>query len=508
MKRTVATCVLAAALCAGAAVNPPSRVDELVNARQRETGFAPAELCSDEVFVRRVYLDLLGTLPTADEVRRFLADRRPERRAMLIDELLLRPEFADYRALKWCDLLRVKSEYPGNLWPNAVQAYHRWIRDALRENWPYDRFVRELLTASGSNFRDPPSNFYRPFLERTPRRIFETVALLFMGVRLEHSGWSEAELAGMEAFFGRIGYKKTGEWKEEIVFFDLAKPPVAPVPIGGTPLKLDPFTDPRAAFADWLTAPDNPWFARAAVNRIWYWLNGRGIVHEPDDFRPDRAPWSPELLDYLAGELVDHRYDLTHIYRLILNSDTYQRSSVPTSGNAADEEGFSHYRVRRVDAEVLIDAIVQITGVGEEYSSAIPEPFTYLPPSRRTILLADGSINSTFLDLFGRPGRDSSLELDRNNSPSVFQQLHLLNSSHIQNKIIPPVGRAPRRVQPTASVGPERIEQLYLTVLSRPPSPQELQTARSYMAAAETPESGYQDLLWALINSCEFILKH
>ncbi|MFA6173139.1 MAG: DUF1553 domain-containing protein [Kiritimatiellales bacterium] len=500
----------------GGAEQVPARnnVDTLVFAKQAATGFSPSDLCSDAVFVRRAYLDVIGTLPTADEVRKFLSSRSPDKRAELIDDLLERPEFAEYRALKWCDLLRVKSEFPSNLWPNAVQAYQYWILDAFRRNMPYDRFARTLLTTSGSNFKDPPANFYRPFQERTPRKIFDTVALVFMGVRLDNSGWSEEQKLGMDAFFAKVSYKNTDEWKEEIVYSDpgkqllnpATKEPVLPTPPGKRPLKLDPCADPRVAFADWLTAPDNPWFAKAIVNRVWFWLMGRGIIHEADDIRPDNKPWSPELLAYLEKELVDSKYDLKHIYRLILNSSTYQLSSLPTPENTGDEAGFSHYRARRLDAEVLIDAICQIAGTGEEYSSAIPEPFTFIPSSERTIMLADGSIKSSFLEMFGRPGRDTSLESDRNNNPSVFQTLHMLNSSHIRNKIMN--GPRLRKVMASCPGSKERVNQLYLEILSRLPTPEEQKIAFAYIAASDRADNGFYDLAWALINTSEFVLKH
>ncbi len=500
--------------CGAEQIPATNRIDTLVLARQAETGFPPSEPCSDAVFVRRAYIDVIGTLPTADEVRRFLSNRSPTKRAKLIDELLERPEFADYWSLKWCDLLRVKSEFPSNLWPNAVQAYQYWVRDTLRHNMPYDQFVRALLTASGSNFRDAPVNFYRPFQERTPRKIFDTVALVFMGVRLDNSGWSDEQMLGMDAFFAKVAYKKTAEWKEEIVYSDpekqllhpVTKAPVLPTPPGKSPLTLEKSADPRVAFADWLTAPDNPWFSKAIVNRIWFWLMGRGIIHEADDIRPDNPPWSPALLAYLQTELVENKYDLKHIYRLILNSDTYQLSSLPTPENAGDEAGFSHYRVRRLDAEVLIDAICRITGTGEEYSSAIPEPFTFIPSSQRTIVLADGSIKSSFLEMFGRPGRDNSLESDRNNNVSVFQTLHMLNSSHIQKKIMD--GPRLRKLMTDSPGSTERINQLYLEILSRLPTPQEQKIASDYIAAARSGTAGFYDLAWALLNTNEFILRH
>jgi hypothetical protein len=507
--------MVAVLTCGAESVLPQNRIDELVFDKQAENGFQPSELCSDAVFVRRVYLDVIGTLPTAAEVRRFLSSRSPDRRSKLINELLERPEFSDYWALKWCDILRVKAEFPSNLWPNAVQAYHRWIRDAFRNHMPYDQFARALLTASGSNFRDPPVNFYRPFQERAPRRIFETVALVFMGMRLENARLTEEQMLGMDAFFAKIAYKATAEWKEEIVYFNPdgkllnseTKQPVTPTPLGGNPVKLGAFDDPRVAFADWLTAPDNPWFAKAIVNRVWFWLTGRGLIHEVDDIRPDNKPWSPELLAYLEKELIENKYDLRHIYRLILNSSTYQLSSVPTADNAADTAGFSHYRVRRLDAEVLIDAVCQITGTTEEYSSAIPEPFTFVPAQQRSITLADGSVKSAFLEMFGRPGRDTSYESERNNSVSTFQTLHMLNSTHFQDKISK--GSAIQRLIKAVPDPSARVDELYLTILSRLPAPEEKEIALAYARENRlTDTDAAIDLAWALINSKEFILKH
>jgi len=337
---------------------PPghNRIDDLVVATLRKKGIPPSGLCPDEVFIRRVFLDVIGTLPSAGEVLKFLDDRRPDKRAAVIDALLARDEFAAYWGLKWGDLLRIKSEFPSNLWPNAVQGYDRWVRDSLRRNKAYDQFVRELLTSSGSNFRSPPSNFYRAFQGRTPQQIAENVALLFMGVRLNGTDFTPEQILGLSAFFSKIGYKGTEEWKEEIVFFNpdgiltnaASGRPVIPRTPDGRHFKIPADQDPRLPFADWLTAPDNPWFARTMGNRIWYWLMGRGVVQEPDDMRASNPPWSPELLDYLGRELVSHKFDLKHLYRLILNSSTYQASSLPNAWNASDEEGFSHYRARRL----------------------------------------------------------------------------------------------------------------------------------------------------------------
>ena len=491
----------------GESVEPKNSIDALVLSTLHERGIEPANLCSDDVFIRRVYLDVIGTLPEPPAVRRFVRDRRPGKRAALIDALLEREEFADYWAMKWCDLLRVKAEFPINLWPNAVQTYHRWIRDSIRENKPYDRFVRELLTSSGSNFRVPPVNFYRAIQGQEPSAIAGAVALTFMGTRMQ--SWPEARRAGMEAFFSRVAYKATAEWKEEIVYLDPAPtdPLEAAFPDGVT-VRILPGEDPRRVFADWLVAPDNPWFASNIVNRLWSWLLGRGIIHEPDDIRPDNPAVNPELLAYLEKELVNAGYDLRHIYRLILNSRTYQQSSIPRSDHRDAEALFAHYLVRRLDAEVLIDALCWIFGPGESYSSAIPEPFTFIPDRQRTILLADGSITSQFLETFGRPARDTGLESERNNQPTDAQRLHLLNSTHIQQKIERSWWL--RELIRTAK-GNSRflITAMYLKILSRYPTQPEIAAAEDYARAKGlNTRQAVNDLAWALINTKEFLYRH
>jgi hypothetical protein len=486
---------------------PQNNIDELVFGRLERLGIQPANLCSDAVFVRRVYLDTIGTLPTAKEARDFLADRSPKKRPVLIEGLLERDEFADYAAMKWSDLLRIKAEFPINLWPNAAQAYHHWVRSALKENMPYDRFVRELLTASGSNFRVPQVNFYRAMQNHEPQGIAQTVALTFMGTRAEK--WPKERLAGMAAFFNQVGFKATAEWKEEIVYFDPAKTNAATSPLfpDGTPARFSPDQDPREVFADWLVNPKNPWFARNAVNRVWSWLLGRGIVHEPDDIRSDNAPSNPELMASLEREFVDGKYDLKKIYRLILCSKTYQLSSIPASDQPEAEANFARYPLRRLEAEVLVDALNQITGTTEQYSSAIPEPFTFVPEDQRSIALADGSISSSFLELFGRPSRDTGLESERNNRPTAAQSLHLLNSSHIQRKL----EQSPKLQNLINSKGAPReiVSGLYLMILSRFPTEQEWKLISAH-AGSETVKQreALVDLAWALINSPEFLYRH
>ena len=481
-------------------------IDELVFGRLRQLGIPPAAVCSDSVFVRRIYLDAIGTLPTAAEAKEFLQDASPDKRRVLVDRLLQRDEFADYWAMKWSDLLRVKAEFPINLWPNAAQAYHHWIRASIKENVPYDRFVRELLTSNGSNFRVPPVNFYRAVQSREPPAIARAVALTFMGTRAEK--WPADRLAGMAAFFARLGFKSTAEWKEEIVLFDPAKAPQGGAAFpDGTAVTLPPDRDPREIFADWLITPQNSWFTRNIANRAWSWLLGRGIIHEPDDIRPDNPPSNPELLALLERELIAARYDLKTLFRLILNSQTYQLSCIPHSDRPDAGPNFAFYPLRQLEAEVLIDALNEITGTTENYSSAIPEPFTFIPENQRSIALPDGSITSSFLEMFGRPARDTGLESERNNRSTATQRLHLLNSSHIRRKLeqgpkLQPLLRSRR--------GPGGVvDGLYLAILSRFPTEEEKRTllAHSQWDNAMGREAAV-DVAWALINSAEFLYRH
>jgi hypothetical protein len=483
-------------------------IDALIFAKLKEQGVQPAQLCSDAVFLRRVYLGVIGTLPTADEARAFLADQAADKRAKLIDRLLEREEFADYAALRWGDVLRVKSEFPINLWPQAAQAYHHWLRAAIKANMPYDQFARELLTSNGSNFRVPQVNFYRAVQVREPAGLARTVALTFMGDRL--GSWPEERKNGLAVFFSRVAYKATGEWKEEIILFDPATKaaPSATLPDGSV-VKLASDQDPRQAFADWLVAPGNPWFARCAVNRIWYWLLGRGLIQEPDDIRPDNPASYPEVLALLEKELVAAKYDQKRIYRLILNSSVYQLSSVSPAKEPPSPERFACYPLRRLDAEVLIDALCQVTGTTEEYSSRVPEPFTWVPTEIRSIALPDGSITSSFLELFGRPPRDTGMAAERNNAFTAAQRLHLLNSGHIRNKIergkMLPVLRTMSQKDPLKGTN-----ELYLTALSRYPTAEELAAFKTYADESRTKKNPNPliDMMWALINSPEFLYQH
>lgn len=547
---------------------PANQIDHFVFDRLSSIGIHPV-LCSDAVFIRRAYLDVIGKLPTAEEAAEFIDTPYSKgKRSQLIDDLLARHEFADYWSMKWGDTLRIKAEFPINLWPNAAQAYHRWVRTSIAQNKPYDQFVREMLTASGSNFRVGPVNFYRALQNKTPEGIATAVALTFMGTRAET--WPADRLKNLSVFFSQVGYKPTNEWKEEHVFWDplrttkiagnaapgsavvttaIAQPKSEETPEtltepgtrrtnfpDGTPAEIPPDRDPRQLFADWLITPDNPWFARSIVNRVWTWLLGRGIIHEPDDIREDNPPSNPELLAWLEKELTKNHYDLKHLYRLILNSKTYQLSSISNIGNPEAEAQFAYYPLRRLDAEVLIDAINEITGTSDLYTSAIPEPFTYIPKEQPAVSIADGSITSSFLALFGRSARATGMSNERNNQTTAPQQRYLLNSGHIQKKL--ETGPKLRALTARKKPPEEIIQDLYLTILSRYPTEAEIQIVMDYghrispekpsqppkkkrMTKAERKRraakwksarngrmNDWVDITWALINSPEFLYHH
>jgi len=446
-------------------ISPLSATLDSLVAKQKAEGNRRAKPCSDAVFLRRVFLDVIGTLPTREEAVVFLEDKSEGKRAKLIDRLLERPEFADYWGMKWGDVLRVKSEFPINLWPNATQAYDAWIRASLRQNMPYSEFARQLLTSEGSNFRNPEVNFLRAAGSREPEALASAAALTFMGERT--SNWPPKKRADLAVFFSRVGFKATKEWKEEIVFFDSSRKGAESARLpDGTEVKLDPNADPREVFVRWLlSSPKSP-FAKNAANRIWFWIFGKGIIQEPDDIRADNPPSNPELLAWLAKQLESARYDTKNLLRIILNSNTYQLTTIPPAGKPQKEAG--PYLVRRLEGEVLIDAINQITGGHEAYMSVIPEPFTFLPEDTRSVALPDGSITGSFLELFGRPPRDTGLLTERTAKISTTQRLNLLNSSHILSKI--DKSKNLDGLIGAAKSPQEAVSSLYLTILSRYPT--------------------------------------
>ena len=478
-----------------------NEIDTYVNEVLQEKGFTPSALCSDESFIRRTYLVTTGKLPSIQVVISFLKDIDSNKRSKLINKLLSANEYVDFQALKWGDLLRIKSEFPSNLWPNAVQAYNRWVRVSIRDNKPYNQFVKELLLSSGSNFRSPEVNFYRAFQSKSAKNIAANVSLLFLGTRDSDSALS--------VFFSQIKYKATEEWKEEIVYNenDISSPIHEVLMSDGTTIELPTNNDFRVSFVNWLTSPSNTQFAEVIVNRIWYWLMGTGIVHQPDDFNASNPPSNPKLLKYLANELMTHHYDLQYIFRLILNSNTYQRSSETNASNMGDNKYFSHYQLRRLTAEEFVDAIGTITGINDTYMSRVPEPFTFLPTESGAINIGDGSITSTSLEMYGRASRDVSYESDRNNNPSTKQVLFLLNSPQINDKI--KNSKTLKGITDNATDVNNLIDNMYLLILSRYPTKNESQILNEYATNNKLNKNQLSnDLVWSLLNTREFILNH
>jgi hypothetical protein len=553
-----------AAAPAPAATHP---IDALVLRRLAQNGYRPAPLCTDAEFLRRVCLDFMGALPGAKKARAFLADPAPSatKRRQLVEWVFEQPEFADYWAMRWSDVLRIKSEFPSNLWPNAVQAYHAWLRAAFVEDRPFDEIVREMLLSSGSNFRCPPVNFYRALAKRTPEATGEQVALAFMGVRLT-PGSPDSE--GFASFFTNIRYKPTGEWKEEIVYFAPEwlsyrnprtdeyirakfpfekKPPFPgpPPPKPPPPRKLKGIEvarpadsanaktaaakaaataryysarypaglNPQKLVADWLTAPANPWFAANYANRTWGALFGRAITEPVENAGPENPPADPALLALLARHFRENHHSTRALLRFIASSQTYQRSWRRDASNRADRDGWSHRIPRRLDAEVLADAIGSLTGSYERFSSRIPEPLAFWPENFRAVQNPDTSVTTSFLDMFGRPSRDTPFAYERDRTPSMAQAIWLLNSKQLNAKIEKRGGGVSRLVHAhsTPAQFPALIDELYLALLARFPTALERQKILRHLSsptAGKTLLTRTHDIVWTLINTKEFLYNH
>jgi hypothetical protein len=489
-------------------------IDEKLIAKWRELGLTPSPLCPDEEFLRRLYLDAIGTLPTPEEIKTFVADRSPDKRAKAIDKVLDRPEFVDWWSLKWGDLLRIDRQA---LEEKGMWSFHNWVRAELRDKRPVDEFVRDVVTAEGSTFTEGPANFYR--VGRTAEDWAETTSQVFLGVRMQcakchhhpFEKWSQDDYYGMSAFFARLGTKNSQEFglfgRETVVFLrptgDARNPRkgnvVKPHPLDGP--ETDDEFDRRKKLADWLTAPDNPFFARNIVNRFWGYLMGRGLVEPLDDMRATNPASNPELLDALAADFVAHKYDLKHLLRTILSSRAYQLSSAVTAGNKADGANthFARYTVKRLTAEQLADAVDFATGTREKYPG--------VPLGTRAIQLPDTEYRSYLMDTFGRPPRQITCECERTARPNIAQALHLLNGDFLNKKIADKAGRVEKLAAAKVDV-PKAVEELYLATLSRPPSEDELAKAGGWVKSAPSPREGLQDLLWTLVNSKEFLFNH
>mgnify|MGYP002511870480 FL=1 len=447
--------------------------------------------CSDEVFLRRVYLTVTGALPTPQQAVEFIEDQSSNKREVLIDKLLQSELGLKYMQMRWGDILRIKSEFPSNLWPNGVQAYNRWIYEQLMNNVPYDKMVRSLLLSTGSNFRSPAANFYRGFQTRNSKNIYDNINLLFLGNRECYDNGNIC--------FSQIKYKSTKEWKEEIIYLDIHKrAPYNQIELGDdTTFYLRQDSDWREPYVMWLTSPKNRRFAEVMVNRMWFWVFGKGIVHEPDDWRDDNPPSDPELLKELTDYFLAQNFDMRAMMKRILLSDKFNSKAAP--------EG--DYIPQRLPAEVIVDAMASVTNIWSTYTSRVPEPFTFYPPRTRSTHLGDATVSSSELELFGKVSRDVSLESQRNNAITSRQLLYLMNSSALENRI---------RKSPTLQkiyIQSANIEQLAdnitLLTLSRRATAAEVEMYRQYMEQNQLPMMEVAvDIMWMQINSNEFLYNH
>ena len=477
---------------------------------------------SDPVFLRRVYLTAAGRIPTLAETQAFLRDKSPDKRAKLIDKLLASGDHADLIAMRFADMLRIKSEFPVNLWPNAVQAFHQKLRTDILNNRPYFEMAYEMLTSSGSNFRIPYANFFRGSGDRSPAGLAKITALTFMGLRVEKL--PEDKRKAFEAFFSRIRFKSTSEWKEELVYTDPEDAKLkAWLPGCGSFTINAPDEEPCLVLADALVSDDNPYFARAMVNRIWCWVFGKGLIDPADDITPEPTSWNrflsrigltsvsaqEKMLELLTDEFRNSKYDMRHLFRVIMNSQAFHAASIaPENNNKITEQYFLTYPVRRLEAEIISDSIGVLTGNYGRYSSVIPEPFTFLPPGTKAIQIADGSISSVRLDLFGRPSRDSGKISDRNNKITGPQRLYLLNSNTVYWQISNLGRQIGRRCK--GQLERRGIAEIYLRILSRDPTKLEKKWVMDYYRALPKKMRGsiWSDLCWVLVNSKEFLYYH
>lgn len=483
-------------------------IDTAVHEKLKKLNIVPSGQCDDATYLRRVYLDIIGTLPTAEEARRFLADERTDKRSRLVDELLERPEHADYWALKWSDLLRVDRLKLGH---KKAYVYHKWIRDSFRANTSLDQFATDLVAAEGPVAESPAAQFYS--VVSAPNEMASTISQVFLGVRIEcaqchhhpYDRWSQTDYWGMQAFFTQVAFKNSPRGpvlvstknaktthprtKQEIFAHVLEQPMPEASPTGNR----------RALLAEWMTSADNPWFARNLANRYWAHFMGRGLVEPVDDFRLANPPSNSTLLDGLAKHLTDNSFDPHALIRLITSSKAYQRSSKPNATNERDELNFSRYLFKRLDAEVLFDAVCQTTGVGEKFDG--------VPNGSRAIQLWDSQVPHYFLKLFGRPMRATACECERVTEPTTGQVLHVLNSPEIQDKLSHDGGQIARFVAeiPSADL---LVEQLYLTWFSRFPTESEKQVALSYIGQTGDRQQATEDLAWSMMNSLEFLFNH
>jgi hypothetical protein len=504
---------------------PRTIVDRHTHKQWRELGIVPSEPCTDEQFIRRVCHDITGTLPTPEKVQAFLTDNDPNKRDKLIDALLETPEYSYLFANRWADVLRVKRGNNNNLGrAYGTFAFHSWIRESIAADKPYDEFAREILAAVGDETKSPPTVWYKDL--RSAEQFVDDTAQLFLGVRMAcaqchhhpYEKWSQDDYWGLAAFFGRIGRKaapvpgfnQNQQNQRQVIYTKpngsvmntRTRQTAVMKPLDGDEVKVEPGDDPRHKLVDWMVDPKNPFFARSVVNRYWAHFFGRGIVDPLDDMRVTNPPSNPELLDALAKELIDHKFSLKHLIKVLTKSRTYQLSAMPNDYNKNDKRAYSRYYPRRMTAEVLFDAVCQVTGS--------PSEFAGLPKDRhspaRAIMLPDESFRSYFLDVFGRPQRISACECERVTEANLAQSLHLLNSDEVQNKLSRTNGRADQLAKDKRPDA-EKVSELFFWAFARPPSAEQLDLALRHVERHQKNKKvAYENIIWALINTKEFIM--
>lgn len=501
-------------------------VDEHIYAKLKTLGLPPSEPCDDRTFLRRVTVDIAGRLPTPEEASAFLTSTAPHKRALWIDDLLESTDYADYFANKWNAILRNKRQRASDKRGNY--AFHAWVRQSLHANVPFNEFVTELVAATGEIGHNPAVAWFRAVDQREEQ--LQDIAQVFLGVRLQcaqchhhpYEKWSEKDYYGFSAFFSQVG-KKAGEQPGEQVIVHRpgqasaehpkTKEKVMPTPLGAPMLELEAESDPRHALAKWMSSDENPFLARMLVNRYWKHFFGRALVEPEDDMRVTNPATNPELLDALAEHFIANGFDLKDLVRTLTNSQTYQLSALPNAHNANDKQNFSRFYPRRLTAEVLLDAIDHLTKV--------PTAFPGQPISTRAVQLPDDSFNASsyFLTVFGRPEMDSACECERTQDANLAQSLHLLNSKGIQEKLAHTEGRAALLVRDSTRSMEEKIAELYLRAFSREPNPNELEIATRYVrekeakanddaSRSQATQEAFEDMLWALINTKEFLFNH
>lgn len=507
-------------------------IDRHVFAKLKKLRLLPSDLCTDAVFLRRAYLDTLGLLPTADEARAFLADQRPDKRGRLIDELLARPEFAEFWALKWSDVLRNEEKA---LDRKGVQVFHDWIRQCLRDGKPLNEFARELIAGRGSTYSHPEANYYRAL--RDPQARAEATAQVFLGIRLQcakchnhpFDRWTQTDYHSWAAFFARVQYRIVENNRrdrldkhefvgEQVVWMDRegevkhprSSEPLRPLFLGAPTPELPAEADRLQALADWIARPDNPFFARTQVNRVWYHLLGKGLVDPNDDFRTSNPPVNAPLLDALSRDFVAHHFDLRHLVRTVMTSRTYQLSALPNDTNREDETNFSHALVRPLQAEQLLDAVSQVTGVASEFNDQPPGLRAgQLPGALAAASRARGqkaSDSEKFLSVFGKPVRSLSCECERGEDTTLNQAFQLITGEMLNQKLSTPDNRLGRLL---ASGKPldEVLDDLYLSALCRFPNAAERAGAKRYVEGAPDRRAALEDFTWGLLSAKEFLLR-